>query len=177
MCASAALVFKPMDTVPYLNVVLGVTPVPLGIQVAQAKTVQLPKMNLGHWAADFPSHEIGPCDGDREIKRRANCWFGHSLFVCISLKITWQQDQHCFFEKTDRGRKPRSLGHQESKRSVFTSSFKHYTNSWAFFSSHFLLIYHFSITSRLRAKENLLECHFINRKFKKLHRGWRWGQG
>ena len=44
-----------LEDLPHaLNVVLGMTPVPEGVKVAQLKVVQLPKADLGHRAGDLP---------------------------------------------------------------------------------------------------------------------------
>lgn len=42
----------------YLHVVLGVAPVPLGVQVAQVKFLLLAQMDLCHGAADLARHEV-----------------------------------------------------------------------------------------------------------------------
>lgn len=44
--------------VSYLHVVLGVAPVPLGVQVAQAEALQLAKVNLCHRTADLTRHKV-----------------------------------------------------------------------------------------------------------------------
>lgn len=42
----------------YLHVVLGVAPVPLGVQVAQVKVLLLAQMDFCHGAADLARHEV-----------------------------------------------------------------------------------------------------------------------
>lgn len=42
----------------YLHVVLGMAPVPFGVQVAQAEALQLAQVNLCHRTTDLTRHKV-----------------------------------------------------------------------------------------------------------------------
>ncbi len=63
----------------YLHIVFGVAPVPLGVQVAQAETLQLAKVNLCHRTADLTRHKVWTYNTYIKSALLASSEFNYSL--------------------------------------------------------------------------------------------------
>lgn len=56
--SSTQLKTECVSAFKYLHIIFGMAPVSLGVQIAQAEALQLPKMDLRHRATDLPSDKI-----------------------------------------------------------------------------------------------------------------------
>lgn len=58
---------KGFCPVSYLNVVLGMTPISLGIQISKAETLHLSEVNLSYWTANFSGYKVCPWNKDKRF--------------------------------------------------------------------------------------------------------------